>query len=329
VSDASAPLQRDRDLGRLLDDTVALFRRHAGVALLLAAAVVLPVELLISGVGLGQLTSGYSSKVTTGELVFGSLVPLLITTPLVTGMLVRVVLDHAAGERTPAARAAEAGLAVFGPLLGAVLLATAGIMLGFLALVIPGIFLAVRWVVVAPGVVVEGVRGVGALRRSSALVAGSGWWVLGVMIVLAILTGIAGAVITLPADALGRSADSQAVVLIGGIVAQILTLPFTAFATTLLFFTLRARREGAQAGGREGAAFPGDGFAQPDAPPWSAATPGTNGPAADRPLWGRRDEDEDEPIADAPRWRTPTPPEERGGDEEPPPGGWLPPVPPR
>src|SRR4051794_13477334 len=242
MTDAHAPLQRDRDLGRLLDDTFSLYRRHAGVALVLAAAVVIPVELLVSGVGLGQLTSGYDSEASSGELIVGGLAPVLITTPLVTGMLVRIVLDDAAGEPASAGRAAETGLNLFAPLLAAILLATLGIVLGFFALVIPGIWLAVRWVVVAPTVVVEGHRGADALRRSAALVTGSWWWAFSVMIVLAILVLVVSAVVTIPTDAIGRSADAQIIVLLGSIIGQILTLPFSALATTLLFFTLRARR---------------------------------------------------------------------------------------
>jgi len=82
--------------------------------------------------------------------------------------------------------------------------------LGLIALIVPGIIFAVRWVVVAPVVVVEGHQGTGALRRSWELVKGHGWWVLGVMLVQGLIVGILGAIVAVPADALARSADSEA-----------------------------------------------------------------------------------------------------------------------
>jgi hypothetical protein len=259
------PLQRERDLGRLLDDTFGIYRRHLGVVLLLAAGVVLPVELLISGVGLGQLTGGYRSSVGNGEVIFDGLVPALLTTPLVTGMLARVVLDDAAGEAVSVRRSVRTGLDAFAPMLVAVLLAAAGIALGLLAFVIPGVFLFVRWYVVAPAVVIEGRRGGQALRRSSELAAGRGWWVLGVVIVVGLITGIAGTVVSLPADVLARSADAEGIALAGTIAGQILTLPFSALATLLLFFTLRARR--GEAGAPPSAPPPPPGGWEPPVPP--------------------------------------------------------------
>jgi hypothetical protein len=141
-----------------------------------------------------------------------------------------------------ASRSVRTGLDAFAPTLLAVLLAAAGVALGLLAFVIPGVFLFVRWYVVAPTVVIEGRRGGEALRRSSELVAGRGWWMLGVIIVVGLITGIAGTVVSLPADVLARSADAEGIALAGTMVGQILTLPFSALATLLLFFTLRARR---------------------------------------------------------------------------------------
>jgi hypothetical protein len=290
-----APLERDRDLARLLDDTVALYRRYLAAALALAAAVVIPVEIAVSGIGLGELTSSYDDKPSSEALGFASLVSVLITTPLVTGMLVRLVLadEREPGEQRSVARAAAEGLESFGPLVGAVLLATLGVLLGFVALVVPGVILAVRWVVVAPAVVVEGRRGTAALRRSWELVTGHSWWTFGVMIVTGLIVGVLGIVLSIPFDALAKSADSQALTLIGTIVSQIVGLPFSAFATALLYFTLKARHEGTAGG-----------------------VPAARG-AAPYP-----------PPPEAPE--APFPPAGAGAAEPPPaPGDWEPPVPPR
>jgi hypothetical protein len=259
-----SPLERDRALGALLDDTVGILRRHIGTALLLTAAVVIPVELLVSGIGLGQLTSSYSDAPSSGGTVFSSLVSVLVTTPLVMGMLMRLVLDDAAGEKVSAARCARTGLDGFAPLLLAVLLATAGIVLGLVAFIVPGIFLAVRFVVVAPVVLVEGRHGTEALARSWALVRGNGWWVLGTMFVLALIVGVLGTVIQLPAEAAAKAADAQALSLAGTIVGQVLGLPFSAVGTILLFFTLRARERGRTGAAPESPASSGRGEGRED-----------------------------------------------------------------
>ena len=52
-----------------------------------------------------------------------------------------------------------AGFEAFTPLFAAVALAAAGIALGFVALIVPGVYLAVRWYFVPQTVVIEGARG--------------------------------------------------------------------------------------------------------------------------------------------------------------------------
>jgi hypothetical protein len=242
VRERDRSLQRDRTLGPLLDDAVGILRRHLGTALLLAAMVVVPVELLINGIGLGQLTSSYDDAPSNGAAVFSSLVAVLITTPLVMGMLVRLVLDDAAGEPVSASRCIRTGLDVFAALVFTVLLAMIGIVVGLVAFVIPGVFLAVRWAVVAPVVVLERTSGPAALSRSWELVRGNGWWVLGTLVVLSLLVGVVGLVVQAPAEAAAKAADAQAVALIGSIIGQVIGLPFSAVATILLYFTLRARQ---------------------------------------------------------------------------------------
>ena len=64
--------------------------------------------------------------------------------------------------------------------------------LGFIALIIPGIYISVRLCVVAPAVVVEGHRGMDAMRRSWDLVKDNWWRVLGILLVVGIIGGDLG-----------------------------------------------------------------------------------------------------------------------------------------
>jgi hypothetical protein len=63
-------LGRPRDVSELFRDSLLLYARHFGLLLAIAAAVVAPVQLVVSGIGLEELTSAYRddrSLVRTGS----------------------------------------------------------------------------------------------------------------------------------------------------------------------------------------------------------------------------------------------------------------------
>ncbi len=233
-------LDRPRDVGAILDDAFALYRAHWRTLLAVTAAIAVPVQLAVLGVGLGWLWSGYDSQRPLGDTIAAAAAQFLVVTPLVTAMAVHVVLA-AAEERRPSGRAVLAeGFDVFAPLFWALVLMTLGIAAGFLAFVVPGIFLLVRWAVVPQAVVVEGERGAAALRRSWDLVRGRGWFAFVVLLVVNLLSSVVAAAVTIPAGLAADAADAQALDLVGTIAGGLLTLPFTALAGTLLYFALRA-----------------------------------------------------------------------------------------
>jgi hypothetical protein len=75
------------------------------------------------------------------------------------------------------------------------LVTTAGILLGTLALVVPGLILVSRWALVVPLIVLDGASWREALSRSNDLVRGRTWEVLGVFV---LLTLIGAAVVAVP-----------------------------------------------------------------------------------------------------------------------------------
>jgi hypothetical protein len=231
-----------RDLGQILDEAFALLRAYARTLLPIALGVVVPINLVVSGIGLGQLTDGYDASPEPGITVLQTLVTLLITTPLITAMHVHVVLAAAAGRPVSARSAFAAGLDVFAPLLGALVLAVAGVGLGLLAFVLPGIYVGVMWSFTAQAVVVDGRRGPQALARSAELVRGKWWWVFGVLVVTNLVATVLSLVVAIPADLVADAVDSQAVALAGTTLAQVFTLSLLALTSTLLYFSLRVRK---------------------------------------------------------------------------------------
>lgn len=240
-------LSRPRDLGRVLDDAFRLYRERWRTLLALAALVVVPVELLALGVGFGWLWGPYDDDMGVEELVAQGIAPWLVVTPLVTALTAHVVAASARGEDASAGAALRAVARVAAPLLIAMLLVAAGVIAGLAAFVVPGIAVAVGWTVVAQSVLFEDRRGFAALRRSWGLVRGSWWWTFVVLLVVNVLVAVVSAVVILPLDAAAREADSQAISLVGSMLTETLTLPLVAAAGTLVYFTLRAKEDGAPA----------------------------------------------------------------------------------
>ena len=238
-------LARPRELGDLLGDAINIYFRHFPTVFAIAAAIVVPVQLIVAGIGLEELTASYRENDTTAELVLPTVVSFLVVAPLIAAATIHVLQQLAAGERPRAGRAIQAGLDIFTPVFLAVLLAGAGIALGLILLIVPGIYLAVRLLFVPQTVVIEGERGTDALRHSWETSRGF-WWRTFLVILLAnLIAFLPSLLIVSPLDSLADSADRQAISLAGMILTETLTAPFVALVSTLLFFDLKARRAAA------------------------------------------------------------------------------------
>lgn len=235
-------LLRPRDIGGLFRDATGAYFRYFSGFVAIGVAVVVPVELVVSGIGLGQLSGGYPSAGTGAELGVSLAESYLLVGPLVTAMVIHALLAVADGRRPQPGAAITSGLEAFRPIFLAVLIGAAGVILGFVVLILPGLWLFVRWYFAPQAVVVDGRRSVGALERSAELVTGSWWRVFGVIIAATIAVGIPGTLIEVPFNLWANSADSSAISLAGQVVASALTAPLESLLLTLLYFDLLARR---------------------------------------------------------------------------------------
>lgn len=160
---------------------------------------------------------------------------------LYQGMVVKLVQDIQAGRRDHSVggliRSVEP---VFWPLAAVSILFGLGVGVGFILLIVPGLFLLVIWSVVAPVTVLERPGVFAAFGRSRALVRGNGWNVFGV-IVLVIL---AVAVISLGAGLAASSLGSLGRAVVQWAVNAALA-PVTALSASVLYFALL--RPGAEA----------------------------------------------------------------------------------
>jgi hypothetical protein len=228
----------DARLGGLLGEAVGLFRAHLWMFVGIAGGVVAVVNLIL-GVGLGELTSSYQEQASSGVEVITLAASAFVTTPLITAMLAQAVIDIRAGEAPSAGRAVQRGLDLFAPILLAIVLYVAAVIAGFFALVVPGVYVAVRWYFVAQAIVVDDRRGFAALARSGELVNGNWWLALGAGLLFNLVVAIPAQIVDLVFDAAARAVDSEALLVVGQIAYQAFSLPFVAIGGTLFYLRLR------------------------------------------------------------------------------------------
>ena len=179
-----------------------------------------------------------------------------------------------------------------------------------------------------PALLVEGLKGRAALRRSRDLVRGRGWHVFATLgvgyLIGAVITGaLAGLLIAVLVASHGNVVVFDLVTGVVTLITTVLVTPFTAALTMAVYFDLRVRKEGfdlwllAQ---KVGGGAPEGGFpAQPGAPQWQPV-PGWGAPP---PGWGPTAQGGPPPATwgppGVPPWGAVPPP-----PPPPPPPGWAP-----
>ncbi|HEU4736168.1 MAG TPA: hypothetical protein VFS48_03960 [Solirubrobacterales bacterium] len=226
-----------RSAHQLIADTVGLYRRYPVIFPVLAAAVIVPYDAVVLGVtGSGALTE---SALSTGAQSLLALISWCLIGPLISALHVHAVREAREGGRPRLAPVARQGLHVLPVVVAASIISGLGIFVGFLALVIPGVILMLRWMVVAQSAAIDHEGWIPALRRSAELTDKR----YGHVFVFAIYVGL---ITTVPIylGSLGFEDDpTTAVSLLVGLVVQVFSLSFGALATALLYFDLRARSE--------------------------------------------------------------------------------------
>lgn len=232
------PMDREapQSAGRLVVSALGLYRRYPWLFFILAAAVLVPYHVIVlvaTGTGPFEREAlGFET-----ESVIG-LVDWLLVTPLVSALHVHAVAESRQGAVPRLGSVARRGLLVLPVVVAATVMSTLGIGLGLLALVVPGIYLMLRWFVVAQVAAIEGEGWLEALRRSHRLVSGNYVHViLFAVLLLVILTGPA----YLLAAVFGDGVDPLSFLV--GVLVQTLAWSFAALATALLYFDLRTRRQ--------------------------------------------------------------------------------------
>jgi hypothetical protein len=223
-----------RPAHRLVVAAFSLYRRYPALFFILAATVVLPYwAIILAATQVGPLTSG-SLRPATALLL--ELLDWSLVTPLISGLHVHAVAEALQGRDPHLPAIARKGLRVLPVVAAASIVSSLGIVVGFFALIVPGIFLMLRWAVVAQAAAIEHEGWLPALQRSHRLTDGH---YRHVFVFLLLVTAIVVVPTVLGGLAFGDETTAASVLV--GLPVEILTLSFSALATALLYFDLRAR----------------------------------------------------------------------------------------
>jgi hypothetical protein len=285
------------DLGTVLQRVLDVYRDQAGLLIPAALVVFVPVAILN-----GVIAESGSLEAGLGAGLIG-----IVATYWFQGMVVEATRDILDGKRDHTLGSLiQSVTPVLVPLIGAGLLAGIGIGIGFILLIVPGLFLLTIWAVLAPSIVVERKGVFDAFGRSRALVSGHGWQVFGVIVVLFLLQAVLGGIV----QAIFRAiTDTFAGYAISDLIVHVLIAPLSALAAAVLYFELRRLHgepilEGAAPS--VGTPDPGavsDPGAVPAPPPPAASPPGGSAPP---------------PAAGSPGAPPPAAPEDKPPDAPPP-----------
>jgi hypothetical protein len=216
------------DVGNVLRQTFEVYRDQFTLLIPAALILFLPVALLT-----GLVQSGGGILAGLAATAIG-----VIATYWFQGAVVEAVRDILDGRRDYDLGALFRSVTpVLGTLIIAGILAGIGIAIGFILLIVPGLFLLTIWSVIAPVIVVERSGAINAFGRSRAIVKGNGWQVFGVIIVVYLIITIAGFVL----GAIGAGiSDTFAMRALFSLIASTLTAPIAALAASTIYFNLIA-----------------------------------------------------------------------------------------
>ncbi len=258
---AGGPGLPQRGIGEILSTAFEIYKANASSLLMIVAIVVVPLTFVSAFIGgvlfapdtetitvLGEPVGEVSARTASAAfLVFlvGIVIAVIINAVLQAALMRGAALGSI-GDPVDIDASYKWGFARFGSVLLISILVGLVVLVGLILIVIPGLIFAVMLSVAIPALVVENLRGTDAMSRSWNLVKGHFWHAVGVIIVAGIITAVVGGIVGAIGGVFG---DNWFLSWIFQAIAQIITAPFAAIVSVLLYLDLRARREALTADG--------------------------------------------------------------------------------
>lgn len=228
----------------LMRRALAIYRARPLIYMAIAALAVVPVELAMLALSLAAPDPGSAS---TDITRIDAAATALLVLPFTVGAVSHVATAQLAGRQISLREALGVVLPRASLLVGTTVLASIVCFAGLVAFLVPGLVLIVWFQFACQVVVLENRSFWPALKRCRELARGSFWSIvmadLAIFLVSVVATALVAAVtliFTLPADASDRS--RLAIRAIGSIPADVIVLPFSSVALTLVYLRLRQLR---------------------------------------------------------------------------------------
>ena len=354
--EGTRPRLRPLSLGEILDVSIKIVIRNGPTLFKAVLVVVVPVQIVSTLLTADYTVDSFDFSTNAdqtpeetleelnqylGGLAISTILQALAVL-LASAACFRAIAQAYLGEKPDWRSSLSYGLHRAPALLLLALLYGLGVVLGTLALIVPGVWLYVAWAFAMPALLVEGLRGRGALRRSFELVKGRWWRTFGIIAFGFILVGVfSGIVQAIFLVGIVFEPDNHALVLVlsglSGAVGLVIGTPFQAALLTVVYFDLRVRKEGfdlellAQGIGGSVPAVPVVSGPSPLLPSDKEAATGSSDPpwpappGSSDPPWPAPPGSEDPPwpappgSADASDPSTPPRPQSRPGEDDEPP----------
>jgi hypothetical protein len=219
------------NIGAVLGRALEVFKRGGGRFVALAALPALP-SLLV------QLSAGTASFPVPVYVIAALLQVFLYF--LAQGASVYGAFQEMRGQSFLVTESLGKCMERIFPLVGAALLTSLGMMLGFVLLVIPGLFLAIIWSVTSPACIVERLGPIESIQRSAALTKGYRWKILALFLILGVFGWLASFLMAMIFGAIGGAVVAALLIFAVGAVWG----AFVSIIVAVVYYELRAIKEG-------------------------------------------------------------------------------------
>jgi hypothetical protein len=225
---------QQQSVGDIIRNTFAIYGKGFGVIFLVYFLPVAPVTIWVNEAALAQAW---------GLWALGYVVSIIVTL-FASAAITVSVSDICLGNRPSIARSYKKVLrSGILKLLGTNLMQVAIVLVGFVLLIIPGI-IALFWLMFTPSaVVLEGVGGFAALKRSKALADGYNWRNFGVFLLLLLILVVVGAILGGLFALILPQAASRFPERIFQAILNMIGATVTLTMIVLLYYDLRVRKE--------------------------------------------------------------------------------------
>jgi len=119
---------------------------------------------------------------------------------------------------------------------------------GFILFIVPGVMMAVAWIVAVPALVVERTGVFGAMSRSAELTRGHRWPIFGLLVIYIIAAAIISSMVSVVVGAAAASVSTAAMQPTLQLIAQplvsVITKLISSAGVASIYFELRSTREG-------------------------------------------------------------------------------------